>query len=207
MSNDKSKPIQAVKPANDKTGPTRQVVAPNQAKPPTNKPAPTDNDADDEDDEKPSKKLSWRDDKVVRAKRNVNRARWLASVIEANYEDVKMPKATADALQMKINDAAADVEAAMAEFIKACPVDYKGRNAPGGRIVTGERKGMLKAGQRVTLKPDALKKFTQLFTADELASLEVLNTNGGTVVLKTGTGARLAIPARQVQDESESKAA
>lgn len=209
--NDKSKP-HATKPSNDKTGPTRQVVTPTQAKPPANKPAPADksDDADDDDDDgdsKPSKKLSWKDDKTTRLKRNVSRARWFASVIEANYEDLKINKVDADLLIKRITDAAADVEAAVSEFIRLTPDDFKGRNAPGGRIVTGERKGMLKAGQRVSLKADALKKFTQLFTAEELANLEVLNTSGSTVVLKTGTGARLAIPARQVEEATEAKAA
>lgn len=210
--NDKSKPTATTthKPSNDKTGPTRQVVTPTSGKPtptPTKPPAPEpDDDAGDDengngDDAKPSKKLTWREDKIARLKRNVSRARWFAGIVEANAKEAKIDSGLAELMVKRIGDAAAVVEAEMSKFIEAIPADFKGANAPGGRIVTGERKGTLKAGQRVALKPDALKRFSDLFTADELSSLEVLDVKGANVVLKTGTGTKLAIAARQIAND------
>jgi hypothetical protein len=199
MSNEKNK--QPSKPQ-----PTRTVVTPTKVAPP---PAEPDGDDDDDsDDGKPSKKLSWRDDKSVRLKRNVSRARWFATVIEANAEDLKLDANLAKTMTIAINEAADIIEKTMTKFVEKIPADFKGRNAPGGRVITGERKGMLKAGQRVALKPDALKSFEGMFTNDELASLEViaLATNGRQVMLKTGTGGRLTIAANKVHND-EKKAA
>jgi hypothetical protein len=157
--------------------------------------------ADDDEPRSPGKKLSWREDKVVRLKRNVSKARWFATLVEANAEDAGLSVSQAKLLSEKIADASSTVEACMSEFLRYIDNDFKGRSAPGARVATNG-KSHLAGGDNVKLKADAAKAFASFFTSDELGSLTVIDVQAGNAVVQTNTGARIVVAIKKLERDA-----
>ncbi len=154
------------------------------------------------------KPASWKSEKATRLQHNITRARWFAELITQNGGD----KALAD----KILAASSIVEASVNEWLKSIDDTFDGvvpsiswarEKTTTSAGATGERKGLLKAGSKVRMKAESLKRFGGMFSPAELASLQVVATKGAMVELVTGTGGKLVITAKQLEEVEATAAA
>ncbi len=149
--------------------------------------------------EKPVKVKTWLDHQIERMKRGVQHNMLSARMVRANYAAAKMSKPEAEALALTIEAATKKTGDALAAFIALLPAGFEGVVPSRDGTVTGARKGMLAAGTRVKLVEKSAKKFSDLFTAEQLGSLSVVSLKGAMVVLETATKERLVIASNQVE--------
>lgn len=147
-------------------------------------------------DDKPAKVKTWLDAQVERMRRAVQHNNLTAMVVRANHEIAKLDAKEADKIAKQIEHHTKAAKDLIEDFLGKIPEKHEGITP----TKTGDRQPArnLLAGVKVTIKPEAVKNFAALFSAEELADLTVVGAAGKMVRLATPSKASLTIEAKNV---------
>lgn len=148
------------------------------------------------DDAKPAKVKTWLAAQIERMRRAVQHNNLTAQVVRANHEIAGMTEKEADAVAKKIEMHTKAARELIETFIGKIPEAHEGITPS----KTGERQSPrnLLAGVKVTLKPEAIKSFGVMFSAEELADLTVVAASGKFVRLSTPSKSQLTIESKNI---------